>query len=174
MQYQDIDSLISNLEPSLSAAESQGLAAGMLCVSDRVEADVWLAGLLPDIDEIFGDTKIMLEELFEETQTLLNSDQHIFRLLLPDDDISLSRRLEALSYWCQGFLYGLGSIQETADWSQDSREILKDIAEFAKLDPETEEGEEAESDFMEITEYVRTAVIYLKTELNSGQLNTVH
>ena len=50
---------------------------------------------------------------------------------------------------------------------------MKDIAEFTKLDTESED-EEAENDFMELTEYLRAAVIFLRTELNSADNRTVH
>ena len=41
-------------------------------------------------------------------RTLVGNDAD-FEPLLPDDESPLSERADALSLWCQGFLYGLGS-----------------------------------------------------------------
>ena len=51
-------------------------------------------------------------------------------------------------------------------------EILKDISEFTKLDTQVE-GEEDEAAFVELTEYLRSAVFLLKAELipNSNNFN---
>ena len=108
---------------------------------------------------------------------MLASDEFAFALLLPDDDFPLSEQIEALRQWCQGFLFGIGSTYSatgsTANWSEEIREAVKDITEFTKLDTETED-EDAEHDFMEITEYLKAAVIFLRTELNSADSPTVH
>ena len=56
-------------------------------------------------------------------------------------------------------------------WPGDVGEILKDIMEFTKLDAEAE-GEEDERAFMEITEYLRSAVLLLRDEFASNQNNT--
>jgi uncharacterized protein YgfB (UPF0149 family) len=54
-----------------------------------------------------------------------------------------------------------------SNWSKEAREILKDIAEFTKLDVDAK-GEEDEQAFMEITEYLRSAVLLLRDELGSS------
>lgn len=173
MQYQEIDSTITKINPSLSAAEAHGMAVGMLCGNIGTENSFWLEEVLEDGGSISDQDKTALEDSFELTRSALIDSDYGFQLLLPDEESPLGQQLEALRNWCQGFLYGLGSCLQTADWSQESLEIVKDIAEFAHLDSNAE-GEEAENDFMEITEYVRTAIIYLRTELNSGQIDTVH
>ena len=111
------------------------------------------------------EDRATLIHLFEDTRSLLASDDFEFDLFLPDDDVLLSEQVEALTYWCQGFLLGVGFTHATSDLSKEVREILKDIIEFTKLDTEAE-GEEDESDFMEITEYMRSAVLLLRSELN--------
>jgi len=69
---------------------------------------------------------------------------------------------------------GIGFTHATAELSREAREILKDMIEFTKLDTKAE-GEEDESDFMEITEYMRSAVLLLRSELNQkGSGHTVH
>ena len=59
-----------------------------------------------------------------------------FQLLLPDERHELEERAEALSRWCEGFLYGLGlggsSIEE--ETPDVIHEALYCIAEIAKLE----------------------------------------
>lgn len=177
MQYQDIDTIVAKNDAKLSAAEAHGMAAGMLCANDRTELRFWLQELLKDADDINDEDRSILEELFEDTRNLLAGDEFAFELLLPDDDFPLNEQVEALRKWCQGFLFGLGTTSSTADstpnWSEEIREVVKDIAEITKLDTDAED-EDAENDFMEITEYLRAAVIFLRTELNSADNRTVH
>jgi uncharacterized protein len=177
MFYQDINAIIVKIDAGLSAAESHGMAVGMLCVNNRTGSGYWLGELLHEGGDFNVEDKAILEDMFGETRSLLASDELTFELLLPDEDAPLSERIEALRQWCQGFLFGLGSTSATsepaANWSDDSREIVKDIAEFTKLDADAE-SEDAENDFMEITEYLRAAVIFLHTELNSVDGRTVH
>jgi uncharacterized protein len=177
MLYQDINTIITKIDTDLSAAESHGMAAGILCVNSRTEPEFWLGELLQEDSGSNDEDKAVLRDLFEETRSLLASDEFTFELLLPDEDAPLSEQLEALRQWCQGFLFGLGSTSSTSDtaasWPENIREAVKDIAEFTKLDTDAE-GEEAENDFMEITEYLRAAVIFLRTELNSVDNRTVH
>ena len=173
MLYRDINAIITNIDADLSAAESHGMAAGMLCVNDRTEPGFWLRELVQDAGEFNDEDKSILQGLFEETKCLLASDEFAFELLLPDEETPLSEQVEALRQWCQGFLFGIGSTTPTSGWPEDSREVVKDIAEFTKLDTDAE-GEEAENDFMEITEYLRAAVIFLRTGLNSGYNGTTH
>lgn len=177
MFYQDINTIITKIDATLSAAESHGMAVGMLCVNNRTEPGFWLGELLQEGGGFNIEDETILEDLFGETKSLLASDEFTFDLLLPGEDVRLSEQVEALRQWCQGFLFGLGTTSSTsetaANWSDEIREIVKDITEFTKLDSDVE-GEEAENDFMEITEYLRAAVIFVQAELNAVNDRTVH
>jgi uncharacterized protein YgfB (UPF0149 family) len=115
---------------------------------------------------VIDEDREELINLFDETQTLLASDEFDFDLLLPGDEALLSEQVEALTQWCQGFLMGVSFSHDATDWSKDASEILKDIVEFTKLDTDAE-GEEDENDFMEIAEYMRSAVLLLRNEINN-------
>ena len=173
MKYPDIDAILAKFETEYTAAESHGMATGMLCGNIRTETGFWLREIAQESGEVGNDELSLLENFFEETRGLLSESDYSFELFLPDDDISLSDRVEAFGYWCQGFLYGIGAVGKTENWPEEGREIMRDIAEFTKLDPHAE-GEEAENDLMEITEYLRAAVLFLHTELNSRQNGIVH
>jgi len=142
------------------------MATAMLCVNDQAESAQWLKELFKDDADLSDEDKAALVKLFEQTRKLLTSGAFEFDLFLPDDDIFLDERVQALSSWCQGFLFGIGSVYTASGCSGDVAEILKDITEFTKLDEEAE-GEEDENAYMEVTEYLRSAVLLLRDELNN-------
>jgi uncharacterized protein len=166
MTYQIINAIVVHSDDELSAAQTHGMATGMLCADERVQSDRWLTELFRNASLPNDEERTILENLFEDTRDLLVSDEFEFDLLLPGDDALLNEQVEALTDWCRGFLLGVGFTHATVDLSGEAREILKDIIEFTKLDTEAE-GEEDESDFMEITEYLRSAVLLLRDELNN-------
>jgi uncharacterized protein YgfB (UPF0149 family) len=163
MAYNACDAIIVQTDPELSAAEAHGVATGMLCGNGQTDSAAWLAELFPDSDAGFDGDNVLLLRLFEETRRLLASDEFEFDLFLPGDDAPLAEQVEALKNWCRGFLLGAGSSVAVAKVSKDMRGILKDIAEFTKLDGHAE-GEEDERAFMEVTEYLRSAVLLLRDE----------
>lgn len=173
MTYQTINAIVAQSDAELTAAEAHGMATGMLCVNEHTESVQWLTELFRHATPVIDENKEILIRLFEETQSLLASDEFEFDLFLPEDDTSLSERVEALSHWCRGFLLGVGVAFSSPDWSKEATEVLKDIAEFTKLDAEVE-GEENENDFMEITEYLRSAVLLLRDEFSSNTGDTIH
>jgi uncharacterized protein len=168
MAYSACNAIIVQSDAELSAAEAHGMATGMLCVNEQADSASWLAELLDDSDSVIDENKYILIRLFEETRRLLGSDEYDYDLFLPEDDMPLIERVDALKGWCRGFLFGVGSGASGSNWSKDARDILKDIAEFTKLDANAE-GEEDEQDFMEITEYLRSAVLLLRDELGSSR-----
>ena len=57
--------------------------------------------------------------------------------------------------------------------NKEVREIIKDITEFTKLGIEVE-GNEDENAFMEIREYLRSAVLILRDELKQDAEHVIH
>ncbi|MDP2100421.1 MAG: UPF0149 family protein [Methylobacter sp.] len=168
MTYPVINTIVAQSDSELNAAYAHGMATGMLCGNEQAQCGGWLAELFRHTAEPDADAdRMALMQLFEDTRSLLDSDDFEFDLLLPDDESLLSERVEALTHWCEGFLLGVGVSHAAADLSRDVSEILKDITEFTKLDTEAE-GEEDEGDFIEITEYIRSAVLLLRSEFNDG------
>jgi len=173
MAYQEINAILQQSNAGLSAAEAHGMATGMLCVNAQTLDDYWLGELFQNSGLATDDNKILLVKLFEKTKEVLASDEFEFDLFLPDDDNPLSEQAVALKSWCQGFLFGVGSAHVPARVSEDVREILKDISEFTRLDTEVA-GDEDESAFIEVCEYLRSAVLLLRDELSSNIKMRVH
>jgi uncharacterized protein YgfB (UPF0149 family) len=167
MSYNACNAIIIQSDAELSAAEAHGMATGMLCVNEQTDSASWLTELFQNSNAVLDENEYVLVRLFEETRRLLGSDEFDFDLFLPDDDALLIEQVDALRNWCRGFLLGVSSGGAASNWSKEAREILKDIAEFTKLDVDAK-GEEDEQAFMEITEYLRSAVLLLRDELGSS------
>jgi hypothetical protein len=173
MAYEAYNAIVVQSDAELSAAEAHGMATGVLCVNEHTESAQWLSELLHNATPVIDEDKALLVRLFEETRRLLASEEFEFDLFLPDEEALLSEQVEALKNWCRGFLFGVGAGSDAAsNWPKDAREILIDITEFTKLDVNVE-GEEDERAFVEITEYLRSAVFLLRDELSSNTSDTV-
>jgi hypothetical protein len=86
--------------------------------------------------------------------------------LLPDDDISLQERTQALGGWCEGFLFGLGLMSiETDSLTEQGREFVDDIISISRVAP-TDETDDLEEDYMQVVEYIKIGVINLFEELS--------
>jgi uncharacterized protein YgfB (UPF0149 family) len=168
MSYTTIDAILVQYDAELSAAEAHGMASGLLVVNKKFNAERWLSELLQNTLPINGEHKIELMGLFDDTQDVLINDEFEFELFLPDeDDSALIERVDALRQWCKGFLFGVGFANVASKFSPQTQEILKDIAEITKLDTDIElEDEDTENDFMELTEYLRAAVLALRDDFS--------
>jgi len=169
MAYPIINAILVENNTDFCAAEAHGIATGLLCANEKTDSHYWINELLLDTSTIADEQQRLLVNLFDETRRLLAGDEFAFDLFLPDDETPLNEQIAALRSWCQGFLFGIGSAVAKANCSRDAHDILKDIIEFTKLDADVTEGEENEEDkvaLMELTEYLRTAVLLLRDELS--------
>lgn len=173
MTYQTINTICLQRDAELTAAEAHGVAVGMLCVDEHTESGRWLSELFSKAVPLNEQEKRLLMDLFEETASLLASEQMEFELFLPDDNALLTDQVAALAGWCQGFLYGVGAVCTDINWNRKVSEILKDISEFTRVDT-VAESEEDECAFVEITEYLRSAVLLLRYEINANTAGVVH
>jgi len=167
MSYSVVNSIILQKEAADSAAEVHGVAVAMLCLDPKTEAGTWLSEAISREADLLEEDKLLLINLFEQSKELMESDEFIFDLFLPDEQEPVNHRCLAVMQWCQGFLFGMGRIETSSEWPGDVGEILKDIVEFTKLDTDIDSDvEEAESAVMEIQEYLRASVMLIRSELN--------
>ncbi|ORU91641.1 MAG: hypothetical protein A6F70_00805 [Cycloclasticus sp. symbiont of Bathymodiolus heckerae] len=167
--YEDLQSVLEDNDANMSASETHGLAAGMLCVQFDADFIRWVTAVFDtdeQIEAIEDDSRQVLMGLFEGTRELLEADEFIFDLLLPDDDERISVRASGLSEWCQGFLYGVAymGVGDDKDWAEESRGILRDLMEISRLDSDNTSDTDEQA-FMELHEYVRMGVQMLLQEL---------
>lgn len=148
-------------------ADVHGALTGMLCVNHKANP---LAALDDDPDDALRAELAALREMTLEG--LFDPDMG-FAPVLPDDETGLEARVHALARWCSGFLYGLASQAGDADEFDLSRltpeagEVVNDLTELSRvgLTDEDHQGESAETDYMELVEYVRVGVQMIFMEL---------
>lgn len=172
--YEISDVLIAEDSLTTNAGELHGLLCGFLAAGARFKADDWLkqAAELMDIAEYRHESsKLALVDMYHGVLSLLENADFGFQLLLPDDDLAIGQRAEALGAWCQGFLtgFGLQGGQTNASLTEELRETLSDMEQIAQLELDPEENEDSESDLMELHEYVRMAAMMIFSEFNPQQ-----
>ncbi|CAG1022792.1 UPF0149 family protein [Methylomonas sp. LL1] len=173
--YQAVNAILEKYDADMGASEAHGIAVGMLCVEVRVDAANWLHELFADENDLIDDDKALMLSLFDRTRELLDpeTEEFSFDLLLPDEDERLGDQVEALRGWCQGFLFGVGYAQTSAEWPGDSAEVMRDMIELTKIDSDVE-GEEDEAALIELHEYVRAAVLTVRDQFADNKDAQIH
>lgn len=167
-----VDAALEQVETEMEAEECHGTLSGLYCAKGKLSAEEWLSfiahGLDPN-DLLAKEALATFAKLYERTRLGLNDSNLDFQLLLPGDEASVEERIESLGQWCQGFLLGLsaGGVTDIDTLPGDSGEILRDLVEIARVGSyELEGGEEDESSFHQLLEYVRTGVLLINEELH--------
>jgi uncharacterized protein len=168
--YAQIQRLMSECRAVTEPAEAHGSLAGALCATDDYGVEDWLAEILPE-GAVPEETAVLsLRALYEATRAALTDTQMQFDLLMPDDDEPIERRAEALTLWCNGFVYGLGSggAPDPERLPGDAGEIVRDLAQIMRAGVDEREGIEAnETALAELVEFVRVGVQVVFEELSA-------
>jgi uncharacterized protein YgfB (UPF0149 family) len=179
--FNEVVHALEEAQARISAAEAHGWLCGALCTPRPISAPAWFEELLEDDIEDAAREAAMgesgpLHVLYADTATALDGMEMDFSPLLPDDDVSLDRRSESLSQWCQGFLYGFGAHQGggprgghgvgIGSYTSEVEEVMRDLAQIARIPAEESEGtEEEEEAYAELVEFVRISVQLVHDEL---------
>ena len=166
---------IENLKKALDAAEIgqhpvevHGALVGLICGGVKQDNLAWLKTLLDlmnDGQPLEAELQQLIAELYQDTVARLADFEFGFTLLLPEEEVSLSHRVEALALWTQSFLTGIAIIQpELAKSSPDVREVIKDLAEIAQVEFDVGDDEESETAYIELQEFVRMSAILCYSE----------
>jgi uncharacterized protein YgfB (UPF0149 family) len=166
--YDEFEQVLRAARALPDPAEAHGTLAGALCSSRDYGLIEWLREILPDDSSDDAALKnSVLQNVYDSMVLSLGNDSD-FQPLLPDDDSPLASRADALSSWCQGFLYGLGSgtTPDPGKVSTEAGEIIRDFTEITHVGVDAgEETEENEVAFAEVVEFVRVGVQLLFVEL---------
>ena len=149
------------------------ISGGKLCDEDELVG--LTAELLDEERERVEDMGDMLPDLYEFTRQQICQDGFDFKPILPEDELELNQRLEALGDWCQGYLFGLGNsgVSGETDLAEDIADALRDLAAISQIGMlEEEEDEEDEVSYTELVEYVRVAVLLVYAELGAERSQT--
>lgn len=173
--FDDLATIFWRLGSMFSPSQLQGQLMGQLAVgAELTEAD-WLDQawqLIDGVEPGAEEDNQQLRDLLSNTQAVFAEGSLDGELLLPDDDVELSQRVECLGFWCQGFLAGfaLAGKQKQADkgqqaYSNEVSEALSDMAAIAQIGlTDDDAGEQSESDFFDVLEYVRLAAMNIYFE----------
>lgn len=173
--FEETDAALRRARVLVDAAECHGALAGLLSGGKPTLKQRWLEQTLEDTDPADAgvrDCRRLLEQLWNETQEALAGQEFSFEPLLPSSEAGLGDRVEALSGWCDGFMYGLGlaEIESFDRLPPDVAEVLRDFADIGRgglaLGNDAEEDEQA---YAELSEYLRVGTQLVHDELNPPQ-----
>ncbi|GGI71976.1 UPF0149 family protein [Shewanella gelidii] len=149
-------------------SEVHGALVGLICGGVEQSKEAWVKPLLElmnDGQPLPSSLHQLTVELFQDTVTRLAEFEFGFSPLLPEEEESLSTRVEALSLWVQSFLTGVAIVQPKLNQaSADVREVIKDLAEIAQVEFDVSDDEESEQAYMELTEFARMSAILCYSE----------
>ena len=167
LNFDDLCNLLVPLGTINSPSELHGLLCGKLSGGAELNEIRWLLDAVEFLDFTQApdeNVRTALSLLYHTTLAQL-SDGFSLKLLLPEDDADLSQRTAALGQWCYGFLTGFGSAGKTDRvMNEEAEDGLRDLAAIAHIAVEDSEEESDETDFVEVSEYVRmlAASLYLE------------
>jgi uncharacterized protein YgfB (UPF0149 family) len=148
--------------------EVHGALVGLICGGVKQENFAWLTPLVElmnDGQPLEANLQKLISELYQDTVTRLVDFEFGFTLLLPEEEVPLSERVEALALWTQSFLTGIAIIQpQLAKASSDVREVIKDLADIAQVEFDVGDDEESEVAYVELQEFVRMSAILCYSE----------
>lgn len=178
ISHTKLESTLSKLGAQLNAAEAHGLLTGILTFVKAAQEDAWRETLLENLDcETPNKNQWdVLNSVSDQIIQELADTNFAFNLLLPADNLPLAERVDALCFWCRGYLSGLGLIGITKEDLDNStiKELVADLSQIAHISMETDASEEDEHNFMELVEYVRVAVQNIQVELQGVHTRMLH
>lgn len=169
--YEQVESALALLNSPYSAEDSHGMLCAMLIVNNSLQCARWLDEICTQGNATKAEKTAEHETLcalYDHTKQELNDSLLNFALLMPEEDSSLSSRVESLKRWCDGFLFGLAlaGVKDLSNVPEDSMEILQDITTISQADDDEEEDEMNEVAYMDIVEYVRMGVLLINEEMH--------
>lgn len=148
--FDDLANWLVTIGSDFSPSELHGSLIGAMSGGARQDSGSWQAFIMDVVgrdqalDAIGGDAKpgqAELAKFAEEQLQTLASDDMSFNPFLPEDEVELSARTEALGCWCRGFLGGFAQAQVQRQregypipqsFPEAVQEALKDLTEIAK------------------------------------------
>ena len=152
-------------------AELHGFALGMAVAGVERPLFVWQQEVYAEFDPddvLDSEARALLDRVFATALASGRDAAAGLGLLLPSDIVVDARRLGALRYWCQGFIFGIGCAGDGIEsrFTDTSRELINDIAEITRLDVEdADNSDEGRAALIEVEEYVREGVMLIRAEL---------
>lgn len=166
-----------------NASETHGVLSGLICGGVKLNGKSWQPHFNDVVNEGLGlpiKAQKLIESIYGQVVNQFTDDGLGFNLLLPDDEMPLDERAEAMSQWAQGFLVGFGMVQQALNEAPvEIQELIRDIRDISQVSLDFEqEDEDSEIAFAEIVEYLRVgAMLCFNTfsrQLNPPVSKTLH
>jgi uncharacterized protein YgfB (UPF0149 family) len=179
--FDDLADLFWRLGVMQSPSQLQGFLAGQIAVAGAPDSGQWLRQASEFIDSVEppnSDENRLLVALYQATSFQFSEGDIGFALLLPDDAVEITQRVDALSQWCRGFLTGFArggkALQQHSgkrQYSEDVTEVLNDMAAISQVSLTEQDDQEAqrERDFFELCEYLRLGAITIHLECQQSE-----
>jgi uncharacterized protein len=153
---------VAALRLGVDASELHGALCGFLCGGGNASPRSWLQQLALEPADGGGE---VLAALFDRSCAQLMDPELGFELLLPDAELPLGQRADALIAWVRGFLGGFGLASgEAPALSEDAAEALQDLSAIASAQLSVDDPDNDEESLTEIVEFVRVAALLLQGE----------
>lgn len=165
LEWDAASAALTAVHPWVSPAELHGVLCGAVVAGEAPGDDRWLQLIWEHVGEDLAADADLEQLLGFLRQGLagLERDNFDFRPLLPDDDAPLSERVQALAGYCGGFLSGFALSGGSTDaLDEDGHEALKGMVAISGADADVSGSDDDESDFLELSEFVRMAVLMLR------------
>jgi len=167
--YQPFSDHLQKFGVIATPTELHANASGMLTINQALPATEWITAAVDDfcIDQpVDPNLATVLSALYDFAKEKLQSEDFSFQLLLPADSEPLPERLQSLANWSSAYLssMALAGLSSTKGLSEDAQGFIADMEKIARVDDQVEGTVGEESDFMELTEYVRAGVMMLYQE----------
>jgi len=168
--HRDFEAALSTASAAVGAAECHGFLCGQLCSLQIPAEELWQEFLdLRTADEArIEGCHEHVRHLLRETRRQLASEEFDFQLLLPDDDVDIPERVQALAGWCRGFLSGLGLVEDLPArvLGDELQEWLRDVEMIGRAGAGEPDADD-EVALMQVTEHVRAGVMLIREELRA-------
>lgn len=174
-EYPELAAALQRCGLAQSPSEAQAFALGLYVADVPEPLQIWQQELYSEFDPadvLAGECRAVLDRVFADVFAGDRGEPMQLSLLLPPDIQVDSARLGAVRDWCQGFLFGfgLGGESVAGRLSEQSRGLLRDMAEMTRLDTQDADNTpENQSALIEIEEYLRVGVMLIRDDLGSGQ-----
>ncbi|MDP5053097.1 MAG: UPF0149 family protein [Congregibacter sp.] len=161
----------------LSPAELHGCLCGLLGGGFSGDEEALLAELEKTLDlALHGSLADGVAILRSAAIESLGEGAFDFQPLLPEDELELSQRIDAMAQWCRGFLSGYAQARVRSEGQgkpvlPDSAEALRDFAAIAQAAVDEEDQEDsnaAEDAYYELLEYLRVAAMNVMLDAGVG------
>ncbi|OTG85323.1 hypothetical protein B9T31_12675 [Acinetobacter sp. ANC 4558] len=151
----------SEIEEISSPSELHGLVTGIVCVTQAPTDEEWGQILKTlEVPELSAEALALLTEEAEDISHALADDALDYLPILPDDEHTLSERVQALADWCAGVVLGFGLA--SGHLRADEKELIEHLQDVASVEfDESDDDEEGEESYQELYEFVRLIPISL-------------